>query len=95
MLVTLLGIVIDAKLEQPAKARSPIVITLSGMVIDAKPEQSRNAPSPILVMLLGMIVFWQPLINVFVFVSIIALQLSRLSYIGLPFSTKIDIKAGQ
>ena len=44
-----------------------------------------------LVTLLGMIVFWQPAINVFVVVSIIALQLLRLSYFVFPFSTTMEV----
>ena len=44
------------------------------------------------VMEFGMTVFWQPLIIVFVAVSIIALQLFRLSYTLFPLSTIIDVK---
>ena len=42
-----------------------------------------------------MIVFWQPAINVFVVVSIIALQLLRLSYFVFPFSTTMEVKLQQ
>ena len=42
------------------------------------------------VMEFGMTVFWQPLIIVFVAVSINALQLFRLSYTLFPLSTIID-----
>ena len=41
---------------------------------------------------LGMIVFLQPLINVFVAVSIIALQFSREPYTELPLSTFMPVK---
>ena len=57
------------------------------MVTLVKPLHSSNAWLPILVTELGMIVFLQPLINVFVAVSIIALQFSRESYTELPLST--------
>ena len=43
MLVTLLGIVIEVKEEQPAKAQPPILVTLSGMVTEVKEEQSVKA----------------------------------------------------
>lgn len=43
----------------------------------------------------GMIVFLIPNIRVFVLVSIIALQLFLLSYLGLPFSTVIVESSGQ
>ena len=42
--------------------------------------------------LLGIIVFEHPFIKVLVAVSIMALQLSRESYFGLPLSTLIDVK---
>ena len=45
-----------------------------------------------LVTLLGITVFLQPVINVFVDVFIIALQLSRESYTVFPDSTIIDVK---
>jgi len=48
-----------------------------------------------LVTLLGITVFWQPVINVLVAVSIMALQPSRLSYTILPSATTIDVKAPQ
>ena len=45
-----------------------------------------------LVILSGITVFLQPVINVFVDVSIIALQLFRESYTVFPDSTTIDVK---
>ena len=48
-----------------------------------------------LVILSGITVFLQPVINVFVDVSIIALQLSRESYTIFPDSTIIDSKSIQ
>ena len=44
------------------------------------------------VTVLGITVFLQPVINVFVDVSIIALQLFRESYTVFPDSTTIDVK---
>ena len=41
---------------------------------------------------LGITVFLHPTINLFVFVSMIALQLLRESYIGFPFSTLMEVK---
>lgn len=47
MLVTLSGIVIDVRLEQPAKALIPIEVTPSGIVTDVRLEQSLKALSMI------------------------------------------------
>ena len=80
---------------QALKALSPIIVTLLGIVTLVSPVHSRNAASPMLVTLLGIVVFWQPAINVFVAVSIIALQLSRLSYFVLPVSTVMLVRPGQ
>ena len=90
MLVTLFGIVIDVKDEQFKKALSPILVTLFGMVIDVKDELLEKALSPIAVMVLGMLVFLHPKIRVLVAVSIIALQLLRLSYTLLSAATVMD-----
>ena len=62
------------------------------MVMLVKPLQLENAQSPILVTELGIIVFLHPLINVFVAVSIMALQFSRESYTELPLSTFMLVK---
>ena len=62
------------------------------MVTLVKPLQPSNAQSPILVTELGIIVFLHPLINVFVAVSIMALQFSRESYTELPLSTFMLVK---
>ena len=43
MLVTLLGIVIEVKPEQPRKAPSPMLVTLLGIVTEVKEEQPRKA----------------------------------------------------
>ena len=51
MLVTLLGIVIEVRLEQPLNAQSPILVTLLGMAIEVRFLQNRNAFSPMLVTL--------------------------------------------
>ena len=57
-----------------------------------KPLQPENAYQPIEVTDLGMIVLLHPLINVFVAVSIMALQFSRESYTELPLSTFMLVK---
>ena len=62
------------------------------MVTLVKPLQFSNARSPIEVTELGIIVFLHPLINVFVAVSIMALQFSRESYTELPLSTFMLVK---
>ena len=54
-------------------------VTEPGMVIEVKPEQLLNALLPMLVTVFGITVFIQPKIRVFDDVSIMALQLSRLS----------------
>ena len=43
MCVTPLGIVIEAREEQPSKEQVPILVTLLGMVIEVKEEQSEKA----------------------------------------------------
>ena len=62
------------------------------MVTLVKPQQPLNASSPIEVTELGIIVFSHPLINVFVAVSIMALQFLRESYTELPLSTFMLVK---
>ena len=57
-----------------------------------KPLQPENELLPIEVTELGMIVFLHPLINVFVAVSIMALQFSRESYTELALSTFMLVK---
>ena len=47
------------------------------MLTDVSPEHLLNANSPILVTELGMVEFLQPVIKVFVAVSMMALQLLR------------------
>lgn len=56
MLVTLLGIVILAKLLHPENAELPILVILSGIAMLVKLLQSRNAESPILVTLSGIVI---------------------------------------
>ena len=72
-------IVMVSKEEQPAKAPLPILVTPSGIVIESREEQPPKATLSILVTELGITVLLQPTIRVFVAISIIALQLSRLS----------------
>ena len=54
-----------------------MLVTEFGIVIDVRPIQLSKADTPMLVTELGMMVFLQPVINVLVFVLIMALQLSR------------------
>ena len=72
-----------------------MLVTLLGIVTEVKPEQPEKAYSPIFVTVFGMLVFLIPQINVFVDVSIIALQLFRLSNMGLLSATVIDMRSGQ
>ena len=85
----------EVKLEQSLNASYPMYVTLEGIVIEVRPEQPKNAKSPILVTLEGMIVFLQPAISVLDLVSIIALQLSRESYLGFLSSTIILVRLRQ
>ena len=55
MLVTLLGIVIEVRLEQPEKASLLILVTLLGIVIEVRLEQPEKAALLILVTLLGIV----------------------------------------
>jgi hypothetical protein len=57
-----------------------MLVTELGIVIEVKLEQPSKAPLAMLVTELGMIVALHPTINVFVVVSMIALQSSRESY---------------
>ena len=95
MLVTLWGMVMEVRPEQPLNASSPMLVTPSGMVMEVRLEHSPNAHPPMLVTLLGMVVFMQPAIRVLVLVSIIALQLSLESYVLLPASTLIEVRLEQ
>ena len=70
----------------------PIDVTELGIVTDVNPVQYWNAYLPIVVTESGIVLFLQPAINVFVDVSIIALQLLRESYILFPDSTLISVK---
>ena len=92
MFVTLLGMVTEVREEQPEKVTSPMLVTLLGMVTEVREEQPLKAKSPMLVTLLGIIVFLQPATRVLVAVSIIALQLLRLSYVALSSSTTIEVR---
>ena len=56
-----------------------MLVTMPGISILVRLSQPENAPSPMLIMSFGIIVFLEPEIRVFVAVSIIALQFSRLS----------------
>ena len=98
MLVTLLGMVTEVKLVHPKNAFSPMFFTLSGITTLVNDEQPAKAPLPMLVTLLGIVKEVgeeQPCIRVLVAVSMIALQFSRLSYIGFPSSTTILVNEVQ
>ena len=49
MLVTLLGMLMEVRLEQPENASTPMLFTLLGMLIEVRLEQSLNADFPMLV----------------------------------------------
>ena len=78
--------VMVTKPEQFMNAHFPMLVTLLGMMMEAKLVHPSNATSPMLVTLLGITVELQPRINVFVAVSIMALQLFLESYTVFPFS---------
>ena len=65
------------RLLQLLKAYVPISVTELGMSIETRSLHPINDSAPIDVTVLGIIVFLHPLINLFVAVSIIALQLLR------------------
>ena len=65
---------------------------LLGIVIVVRFEHPEKASLPIPMTLLGIIVDLHAVISVFVDVSIIALQLSLLSYTTFPSSTVIFVK---
>ena len=92
MLVTFLGIVIEVRPLQLLKAAAPMPVTLSGIKMEVRSVQLEKAEEPMLVTLFGIVVFGQPAIRVFEAVSIIALQLSRESYMLLSDSTTIEFK---
>ena len=94
MLVTLLGIVMEVKPWQFAKAIFPMLVTLLGIVMEVRLLQLWKAPSPMLVTLLGIIVFLQPAISVLDDVSIIALQ-SLLSYLVFSLATTMLVRPVQ
>ena len=56
IVLTLGGMVMDVRQEQPENAQSPIAVTLSGMVVEVRQEQPENVFSPIAVTLSGMVI---------------------------------------
>lgn len=76
---------------QKEKAYSPMFFTLLGMVMEVMAQPSK-AYSPMLVTLLGIRVLLQPTTNVFVAVSIMALQLLRESYFALSSATLMEVR---
>lgn len=87
--------IIDVKPVQLRKELLPNDVTPSGMVIVDKPLQPKNASFPMEVMFTGMIVLAHPIIKELLLVSIIALQLSRESYLSLPVSALTEFRLGQ
>ena len=79
MLITEFGMV---RLFRPVKQNAywPMLVTELGMSIFVRPVEPLNAQSSMLITEFGIIVFLHPIINLFDFVSIIALQLLRESY---------------
>lgn len=77
----------------PPNAPFSIDVTLLGMSIVTKSLHPEKAPLPIIVTSWGITVFLHPRIILFVYVSIIALQLPRESYLAFFSSTRIDSKA--
>ena len=67
-------------------------VTLLGISIEVRLLQPEKAYLPMEVTLLGIIVFLQPAINVFVAVSMMALQSLRESYFVLPLSTLMEVR---
>ena len=55
IIVTLLGMLMEVRLEQPEKAESPILDKPKGKSTDVKLKQESNTASPIVVKLLGML----------------------------------------
>lgn len=83
------GMTIEANPVQPPKAYSPIDETELGMIAEVSPVCPLKAQESIATTEFGIIVLLQPAINLFVAVSIIALQLPRESYALLSGSTSI------
>ncbi|MDY5005327.1 MAG: hypothetical protein SPF12_03020 [Prevotella sp.] len=77
MLVTEVGMDMLVRPEHKKNALLPMLVTELGMDMLLRLEQPPNALLPMLVTELGMTVFLHPDINLFVAVSIIALQLLR------------------
>lgn len=84
--------VIVDRLEQPENADLLIEVTPLGIVIDVRLVRPLKALIPIVVTSLGIIVFLHPAIKVFDSLSMMALQLLRESYLGLPLLTVIEVK---
>ena len=79
----------------PLNAPSPIEVMELGIVTEVMPLQPENALWPMEVTELGMVVFLQPVTKMLVSVSMIALQLSRESYLELPASTTMLASSSQ
>ena len=95
MLVTEFGMVMLVRPEHPEKALPSMLVTEFGMIMLFRPVHPEKALPPMLVTEFGIIVFMHPTTTVFVFVYIIALQLSRESNIVFPDSTIIVVSPKQ
>ena len=89
MLVTLLGMLILVRDEQPWNVPFPMLVTLLGITMLVSDEQPENAYSFMLVTSLGMTVFLHPRISPLRDVYIMALHPLRESYTLLPSATTI------
>ena len=89
MVVAELGISTLVSPLQPANAHLPMVITEFGIMMLASSVIKANAHSPMVVTEFGITVVLQPSSSVLLDVSMMALQLLRESYIGLPLATVI------
>ena len=94
MEITELGIVSEVK-PQPQNAANPMEVTELGIVIEVRSQHPTNATLWMEVTELGISVFRHPAIRVLEAVSIMALQLLRLSYTVFPLSTVIEVKLSQ
>ena len=87
MIVKFWGNLTVVRFTQSENVFSSILVTVLGISMDMSPLHPLNARSTMAVTPLGTKLFLQPAISSLVAVSMIALQFSRLSYVGLPSST--------
>ena len=90
--VTELGMVMEVSPLQPANAELPIEVIELGIVMELRSLQLEKASAPIEVTEVGMIVFLHPKNRVLSAVLMMALHMSRLSYMGFPASTVMETR---